>query len=75
VVLGSAVVLCASFVFLPRRLRSALPVVLLVLGIGGVLLAFLGGLLALGVLAIKIVLPIVLVVWLVRWMRRKQVGR
>jgi hypothetical protein len=35
VVLGSAVVLCASFVFLPRRLRSALPVVLLVLGIGG----------------------------------------
>jgi hypothetical protein len=49
--------------------------VLLVLGIGGVLLAFLGVLLALGLLAIKIVLPIVLVVWLVRWMRRKQVGR
>jgi hypothetical protein len=41
--------------------------VLLVVGIGGVLLALLGGLLALGVLAIKVVLPIVLVVWVVRW--------
>jgi hypothetical protein len=45
--------------------------VLLVVGIGGVLLALLGGLLALGVLAIKIVLPIVLVVWVVRWMLGK----
>ena len=44
--------------------------VLIVLGIGGMLLACLGFLLALGVMAIKIVLPIVLVVWLVRWLRR-----
>ena len=46
--------------------------VLLALAIGAVLLACLGGLLALGVLAIKIVLPIVLVVWVVRWMRRSK---
>jgi hypothetical protein len=45
--------------------------VLLVVGIGAVLLAFLGVLLAVGVLAIKIVVPIVLVVWVVRWMRGK----
>jgi hypothetical protein len=45
--------------------------VLLVVGIGGVLLALLGGLLALGVLAIKVVLPIVLVVWVVRWILGK----
>lgn len=44
---------------------------LLVVGIGGVLLALLSGLLALGVLAIKIVLPIVLVVWVVRWILGK----
>lgn len=41
--------------------------VLLVLGIGGMLLFCIGILLALSVLAIKIILPIVLVVWLVRW--------
>ena len=51
--------------------------VLLVLGIGGVLLFFLGILLALGVFAIKIILPIVLVVWLVRWIygRNRGTGR
>jgi len=42
--------------------------VLLVVGIGGVLLFMLGILLTLGVMAIKIVLPIVLLVWFVRWM-------
>jgi hypothetical protein len=51
--------------------------VLLVLGIGGVLIFLLGVLLALGVLAIKIVLPIVLVAWLVRWIfgRNRRSGR
>lgn len=44
--------------------------VLFVLGIGGMLLLLVGALLALGVLAIKILLPIVLIVWFVRWIRR-----
>ena len=35
---------------------------------GGVLLSILGAVLTLGLLAIKIVVPIVLVVWLVRWL-------
>lgn len=41
-----------------------------VVGIGGALLLLVGLMLALGVVAIKIVLPIVLVVWFVRWLRR-----
>jgi hypothetical protein len=57
-VVGAPVFLLLAVIGLP---------VLLVLGIGGMLLFFLGILLALGVLAIKIVLPVVLVVWLVRW--------
>ena len=57
-VIGAPVFLLLAMIGLP---------VLLVLGIGGVLLFFVGILLALGVLAIKIILPIVLVVWLVKW--------
>ena len=41
-----------------------------VMGIGAALLLILGVVLMLGVVAIKIVLPIVLVVWFVRWLRR-----
>ena len=44
---------------------------LVVVGFGGVLLLLVGGLLALGILAIKIALPIILIVWLVRWWRKK----
>jgi len=40
---------------------------LFVLGIGGALIVAVGLLLALGVMAIKVVLPIVLIVWFVRW--------
>jgi hypothetical protein len=43
---------------------------LLVFGIGAALLAMVGVLLALGLLAIKFVLPVVLVVWFVRWVWR-----
>lgn len=43
---------------------------MLVLGIGGALIVALGLFLTLGILAIKIVLPIVLIVWFVRWLRR-----
>lgn len=57
-VIGAPVLLLLGAIGLP---------LLLVLGIGGVLLFCLGILLALGALAIKIVLPIMLVVWLVRW--------
>lgn len=56
-VVGAPVFLLLAVIGLP---------ILLVLGIGGVLLFLLGILLTLGVMAIKIVLPIVLVVWLVR---------
>ena len=45
--------------------------VLVVVGFGVVLLALVGGLLALGILAIKIALPIILIVWLVKWWRAK----
>ena len=44
--------------------------VMFVVGIGGALLLMLGVVLALGAIAIKIVLPIILVVWFVRWLRR-----
>lgn len=43
---------------------------LLVFGIGGGLLLLVGGMLAIGILAIKIVVPILLAVWVVRWLRR-----
>ena len=41
-----------------------------VVGIGGGLLLLIGAMLAIGVVAIKIALPIILVVWFVRWLRR-----
>ena len=44
---------------------------LVVVGFGGILMLLVGGLLALGILAIKIALPIILIVWLVRWWRTK----
>lgn len=43
---------------------------LFVVGIGGVLMVLVGLLLALGIMAIKIVLPIVLIIWFVKWLRR-----
>lgn len=46
--------------------------ILFVVGIGGALLLMLGTILALGVIAIKIALPIILVVWFIRWLRRPQ---
>lgn len=46
-----------------------LPVVFVV-GIGGALLLLVGVVLALGVIAIKIALPIILIVWFVKWLRR-----
>ena len=44
--------------------------VLFVMGIGAALLLLLGVVLMLGVVAVKVVLPIVLVVWFIRWVRR-----
>ncbi len=41
-----------------------------VVGIGGGLLLLIAAMLAIGVVAIKIALPIILVVWFVRWLRR-----
>lgn len=46
--------------------------VLLVVGGGAVLLMLVGGLLALGLLALKIAIPIILIVCLVRWIRRRK---
>jgi hypothetical protein len=61
-VLGAPVFLLLAALGLP---------ILFVLGIGGVLLLSLGVLLTLGLIAIKILLPIVLIVWAVRWMVRR----
>ena len=44
---------------------------MLVIGIGGALIVAMGLFLTLGILAIKIVLPIMLIVWFVRWLRRR----
>ena len=72
-VIGLPVLIVLGVVGAPIFLLLAaigLPV-LLVVGFGGMLLALVGGLLALGVLAIKIALPIILIVWLVKWWRGK----
>ena len=61
-VLGAPIFLLLAAVGLPA---------LFVVGIGGVLLLMLGVFLSLGILAIKIVLPIVLIVWFVKWLRRR----
>ena len=41
-----------------------------VIGIGGALMLLVGVLLAVGIMAIKVVLPIVLIIWFVKWLRR-----
>jgi hypothetical protein len=60
-ILGAPVFLILGAIGLP---------VMLVIGIGGALIVAVGLFLTLGLLAIKIVLPIVLIVWFVRWLRR-----
>ncbi len=59
---GAPVFLLLSVIGLP---------ILFVVAIGTGLLLMIGGLLAIGLIAIKIALPIILVVWFVRWLRRK----
>jgi hypothetical protein len=61
-VIGAPVFLLLAAIGLP---------VLVVVGFGGVMLLLVGGLLALGILAIKIALPIILIGWLVKWWRTK----
>jgi len=61
-VVGAPVFLLLAAIGLP---------VLVVVGFGAVMLLLVGGLLALGILAIKIALPIILIVWLVKWWRAK----
>ena len=61
-VVGAPVFLLLAAIGLP---------VLVVVGFGGMLMLLVGGLLALGILAIKIALPIILIVWLVKWWRGK----
>ena len=72
-VIGLPILIVLGIVGAPVFLLLAaigLPV-LVVVGFGAVLMLLVGGLLALGVLAIKIALPIILIVWLVRWWRAK----
>ena len=72
-VIGLPILIVLGLVGAPIFLLLAaigLPV-LVVVGFGGVLLLLVGGLLALGILAIKIALPIILIVWLVKWWRAK----
>ncbi|CAN5800373.1 hypothetical protein BH11GEM2_BH11GEM2_21090 [soil metagenome] len=61
-ILGAPVFLILGTIGLP---------LMLVVGIGGALVVAMGLFLTLGILAIKIVLPIVLIVWFVRWLRRR----
>ena len=61
-VLGAPLFLLLGLIGLP---------LLFVLAFGGLLLAFVGVLLAVGIFAIKIILPIVLIVWFVRWIFRR----
>ena len=59
-VIGAPIFLLLAAIGLPA---------LVVVGFGGMLMLLVGGLLALGILAIKIALPIILIVWLVKWWR------
>lgn len=61
-ILGAPVFLILGAIGLP---------VMLVIGIGGALIVAMGVFLTLGLLAIKILLPVVLIVWFVRWMLRR----
>ena len=72
-VVGLPLLLVLGIVALPIALVLAvvgLPI-LLVVGTVGVITAALGGLLAVGLAAVKYVVPIVLIVWLVRWIFRR----
>ena len=64
-VLGAPVFLLLGIIGLP---------ILFVLGFGGILLLLIGGLLTVGLFAIKILLPIILVVWFVRWIFGRSKG-
>ncbi len=61
-VIGAPVIFLLAVVGLP---------LLLVVAMGAVLLAILGALLSIGLLAIKIAVPVILVVWFIRWLRRR----
>lgn len=60
-IIGAPVFLLLAAVGLPG---------LLVVGVGVVMMLAIGLLLTLGLLALKIALPIILIVWFVRWLRR-----
>ncbi|HEX5829927.1 MAG TPA: hypothetical protein VFY16_03025 [Gemmatimonadaceae bacterium] len=48
--------------------------ILLVLVVGGLLLGLVGSVLALGLAAAKVVVPIVAILWLLRWLLRERPG-
>ena len=64
-VLGAPVFLLLGVIGLP---------ILFVLAFGAILLLLVGVMLTVGLFAIKIVLPIALVIWFVRWILRKPTG-
>jgi hypothetical protein len=63
--LGAPIFLLLGIIGLP---------ILFVLGFGGILLLLVGVVLTAGLFAIKILLPIVLIVWFVRWIFGKSKG-
>jgi hypothetical protein len=65
-VVGAPVFLLLSAVGLPG---------LLVVGVGVIMMLAIGLLLTLGLLALKFVLPIILIVWFVRWLRRPKAAQ
>ena len=75
-VIGLPILIVLGVVGAPLFLLLAaigLPV-LFVVGIGTVLMLAVGALLTLSIFAIKIILPIVLVVWFIKWLRRPSSG-
>ncbi|MDB4892875.1 MAG: hypothetical protein JWL61_4730 [Gemmatimonadetes bacterium] len=65
-VIGAPVFLLLAAVGLPG---------LLVVGVGVVMMLAIGLMLTLGLLALKIALPIILIVWFVRWLRRPKTAQ
>ena len=75
-VVGLPILIVLGIVGAPLFLLLAaigLPI-LVVVGFGAILLLLVGGLLTLGLIALKIALPIILIVWLVKWIFGRKKG-
>ena len=74
--IGLPILVLLAILALPLLILLAvigLPIIL-VMVVGGTLLTFTMWILSIGMVALKIALPIILVVWFVRWLRRPKSG-